>query len=66
VTFWKTITQSVSCEAKKYKTPFLPEHRVDVPYDADPIKVGEAYCRVWLVEMRLAQGVEWFKQRYPV
>ncbi|MBW4595514.1 MAG: hypothetical protein KME46_22065 [Brasilonema angustatum HA4187-MV1] len=63
---WQTIADNFSSEAKKYKTPFLPEYRVDVSYDANPIKAGEAYCRIWLVEMRLAQGVEWFKQRYPV
>jgi hypothetical protein len=63
---WQTIADNVNREAKKYKTPFLPEHRVDVTIDTTPIKTGEAYCRIWLVEMRLAQGVEWFKQRYPV
>ena len=63
---WQTVADNVSREAKKYKTPFLLEHRVDVSYDATPITAGEAYCRIWLVEMRLAQGVEWFKQRYPV
>ena len=63
---WQNLAESFRSQAKKYKTPFLPEHRVDVSYDATPIKVGEAYCRIWLVEMRLAQDVEWFKQRYPV
>jgi hypothetical protein len=30
------------------------------------IEEGTAYCRVWLVEMRLARGVDWFTNRYPV
>lgn len=49
-----------------YKTLFLPEYRVDVPYDSTPIEAGKAYCRLWLVESQLAKDVQWFKQRYPV
>jgi len=49
-----------------YKTLFLPEYRVDVPYDSTPIEAGTAYCRLWLVESQLAKDVQWFKQRYPV
>lgn len=66
MSLFQTITNQVSREARKYKTPFLPEQRVDVSIDTTPIKAGEAYCRIWLVEMRLAKGVEWLKQRYPV
>ncbi len=66
MSLWNFFTDKVSHEARKYKTPFLPEYRVDVSYDATPIKAGEAYCRIWLVEMRLAQDVEWIKERYPV
>jgi hypothetical protein len=63
---FRNISDNISREAKKYKTPFLEEHRVDVSIDTTPIKAGEAYCRIWLVEMRLAKDVEWMKQRYPV
>lgn len=50
----------------KYKTLFLPDYRVDSSYDPTPIKAGEAYCCLWLVESQLAKEQEWFKQRYPV
>lgn len=64
--FWQIFADTVSHEAKKYKTLFLPEYRVDVDFDATPIPSGAAYCRIWLVEMRLAKDVDWFKHRYPV
>lgn len=59
-------SENINREAPKYKNFFLPKHRVDVDYDDTPISAGEAYCRIWLVEMRLAKDVEWFKQRYPL
>jgi hypothetical protein len=63
---WQSVAESVNREAKKYKTLFLPEDRVDVGSSGTPIQAGEAYCRIWLVEMSLAKDVDWFKQRYPV
>jgi hypothetical protein len=60
------LSENIDREAPKYKNFFLPKHRVDVDYDDTPISTGEAYCRIWLVEMRLAKDVEWFKHRYPV
>lgn len=59
-------TDNFNREPKKYKTLFLEAHRIDVADDPTPIEAGKAYCRIWLVEMRLAQGVQWFKHRYPV
>ncbi len=64
--FWQNVAETVNREAKKYKTHSVPAHRVAEDYDATPISAGEAYCRLWLVEMRLAKDVDWFKQRYPV
>ena len=65
--YWQKLLEICSREAKRYQNLFLPEERVDVgDYDSTPIKAGEAYCRIWLVEMRLAKDVDWFKHRYPV
>lgn len=66
MSIFQSLSETFSREAPKYKTLFLPKHRVDVDYDDKPIPTGEVYCRIWLVEMRLAKDVEWFKQRYPV
>jgi hypothetical protein len=63
---FQSLSETFSREAPKYKTLFLAKHRVDVDYDEKPIPTGEAYCRIWLTEMRLAKDVEWFKHRYPV
>lgn len=63
---WQKIQDKVSHEAMKYKTVFLPDYRVDVSYDPNPIKAGEAYCRIWLADVNLEKDVEWFKTRYPV
>jgi hypothetical protein len=64
---WQRFLQMFSRSARPYQNFFLPEHRVDVPgYDPTPIRAGEAYCRIWLVEMRLAKDVDWVKHRYPV
>jgi hypothetical protein len=63
---WENLKGMFSAQASKYKTPFLEPHQVNVPYDAAPIAAGSAYCRLWLVEMRLAKGVAWFQHRYPV
>ncbi|MGH8002181.1 MAG: hypothetical protein ACREPR_22825 [Brasilonema sp.] len=61
-----SLSETFSREAKKYKTLFLPKHRVDIDYDDTPIRAGDAYCRIWLEDMNLAKDVDWFKQRYPV
>jgi len=50
----------------------MPENRVDLYYKSSseynfcPFDPGNSYCQIWLVEMRLSKGVEWFKRRYPV
>lgn len=64
--FWQNFSESFRRNAKRYQAIFLPDYRVDVDYDSTPIEAGKAYCRLWLVEMRLARDVEWFKGRYPV
>ncbi|MEP0872942.1 hypothetical protein NDA01_24300 [Trichocoleus desertorum AS-A10] len=63
---WQMISENFSREAMKYKTLFLPEYRVDRACDPTPIKVGETYCRIWLVEVQLAKDIQWFKHRYPI
>ena len=64
--FWEQFTQLLTQNAKRYKSLPIPAQQVDVEYDSAPFKEGEAYCRLWLVEMRLAKGVEWFTKRYPI
>ena len=64
---WQRFLEIFSRGAKRYQNLFLAEHQVDLEdYDPTPIKTGEAYCRIWLVEMQLAKNVDWFKHRYPV
>ncbi|MBW4683080.1 MAG: hypothetical protein KME19_23795 [Microcoleus vaginatus WJT46-NPBG5] len=63
---WQKLSERVRRDSPKYQALFLPEYRIDVDYDATPINAGEAYCRLWLVEMRLARDVDWFRERYPV
>jgi hypothetical protein len=69
MTFWDKFTNFVNqlsgSSSKKYLAYFLEPHRVDVNADTAPVEAGKTYCRVWLVEMRLAKGREWFSQRYP-
>jgi hypothetical protein len=62
---WDNFRTAFRDTEKRYKTPFLTRGQVDVDYDDRPVEAGEAYCRIWLVEMRLAQGVAWFRTRYP-
>ncbi len=64
--FWQNFSETFRRESPKYQALFLPEYRIDVDNDATPINAGEAYCRLWLVEMRLARDVDWFRERYPV
>ncbi|MEQ9624217.1 hypothetical protein [Coleofasciculus chthonoplastes] len=64
--FWQNFSETFRRDSPKYQALFLPEYRIDVDYDTTPINAGEAYCRLWLVEMRLARDVDWFRERYPV
>ncbi|NES22047.1 MAG: hypothetical protein F6K41_24770, partial [Symploca sp. SIO3E6] len=66
MSLWQNLSETFRRDSKKYQALFLPNYRIDLDYDATPIKAGEAYCRLWLVEMRLARDVDWFRQRYPV
>ena len=66
MSLWQDFAEMFRRDSKKYQALFLPDYRVDVAYDGTGIKAGKAYCRLWLVEMRLARDVDWFKQRYPV
>lgn len=63
---WQNFSEMFRRDSPKYQALFLPEYRIDVDYDPTPINAGEAYCRLWLVEMRLARDVDWFRERYPV
>ncbi|NJM72098.1 MAG: hypothetical protein HC862_18995 [Scytonema sp. RU_4_4] len=64
--YWQNFSEQFRRNSSKYQTIFLPEYRVDVDSEATPVGLGEAYCRLWLVEMRLARDVSWFRERYPV
>jgi hypothetical protein len=66
MSFWEKVWNKFRAAALKQKTPFLAPEQVDVKYDAEPIAQGAAYCRLWLSEMRLARGVDWFKSFYPM
>ena len=66
MSIFQSLSETFNREAKKYKTLFLPKHRVDIEYDDTPILAGEGYCRIWLEDMNIAKDVEWFKHRYPV
>lgn len=66
MSFWDSFWQMIESRPKVYTSFYLPKHRVDVDYDATPINTGEAYCRIWLPEMRLARGVRLTTTRYPV
>jgi hypothetical protein len=59
MSLWDSVAERFRAEAVKYKAPWLAPH-------APLIEEGAAYCRVWLVEMRLARGTDWFNTRYPV
>jgi hypothetical protein len=61
----KFLGKNFKQEARKYVMHFISADRVDKEYDSEPFKKGEEYCRIWLVEMGLAEKVKWFKERYP-
>jgi hypothetical protein len=65
MSFWASFVKTFRDVDRKYKTPFFSKSQVDEHYDDSPIAEGTAYCRIFLVEMRLAHGVDWFKTRYP-
>src|SRR5262245_15397981 len=56
---WDRVGKAFRDNAKKYKTPIFATSSAAVEKDT-------SYCRLWLVEMRLAKGVDWFQDRYPV
>lgn len=67
MSFWDQISVVFGENTKQHQAFFLEPHRVDkVEYDGSPIKEGEAYCRLWLVEMYLAKNYNIFSKRYPV
>jgi hypothetical protein len=66
MSFWNRVSEVFGGNVKEHLAFPLAPHRVDVEEKADPIAEGQAYCRLWLVEMRLAAGKEFFKTRYPV
>jgi hypothetical protein len=63
---WESLARLFRDNSKVYKRPILSPEQVDAPDEPNPIPEGKAYCRLWLAEMRLARGVDWFKDRYPV
>lgn len=67
MSFWDQISEVFSGNTKEHQSFFLEPNRVDKSeYGDSPISEGNAYCRLWLVEMRLAKNREFFKTRYPV
>lgn len=63
---WDAFVERFNRQSKKYTRYFLPQHRVDVGYDDQPLHPGEAYCQLLLVEMRLARDIRWGDTLYPV
>jgi hypothetical protein len=64
---WDRLANAFRAEDKKYKNIFFNKSQVvNVDYDDAPILDGTSYCRIWLEEMRLARGVDWFRTRYPM
>jgi len=66
MSFWDVFTGLFDQQSASFTRVFLPSTRVDKKYDGSPIGEGEAYCRLWLEEMRLAKGLGWFTTYYPV
>jgi hypothetical protein len=66
MSFFQSLSETFSREAPKYKILFLPKHRVDIDYDDKLIVAGEAYCRIWLVEMRLAKDADRTNMVYKI
>jgi hypothetical protein len=63
---WDQLVSYFRDEDKKYKKIFFNKNQTDEGYNDAPVTEGSAYCRIWLAEMRLARGVDWFKSRYPM
>jgi hypothetical protein len=66
MSFWDNGWKAFRNTAPRYKTPVLEAGQVDRGAEAKPIAEGTAYLRLWLVEMCLAHGTDWFQKRYPV
>jgi hypothetical protein len=64
--FWNIFKNMFKPKALTFKQVLLPANRVDEDYEETPIKEGEAYCRLWLVSMRLAKNIQWFTDFFPV
>jgi len=64
--FWTNLWNNFNKNSKQYIAHFLPDSRIDEEYDSSPITPGEAYCRLWLVEMRLSKSMVWLTSRHPV
>ena len=63
---WDKLVSLFREKDKKYKNIFFDKKQIDEDYDDRPVIEGSSYCRIWLAEMRLARGVDWFKTRYPM
>jgi len=63
---WDKLVTLFRAQDKKYKNIFFEKKQVDEDYNDTPVIEGSSYCRIWLAEMRLARGVDWFKTRYPM
>jgi hypothetical protein len=62
---WQTIADRFREDAKKLVYAPIPKARVDVPYDDQPLAAGQSYFRIWLTEMFLARGRDWFAAWFP-
>ncbi|MEL7376883.1 MAG: hypothetical protein AAFN65_07990 [Bacteroidota bacterium] len=63
---WNWFSHNFSTNSQKYQSVQIPDYRVDIPYDSEPIHAGQAYCRLVLVEMCLGKKIDWFKKKYPI
>lgn len=63
---WDQLVSLFRDKDKKYKNIFFDKNQIGDGYNDAPVTEGSSYCRIWLAEMRLARGVDWFKTRYPM
>lgn len=66
MSLWDKLVSLFRNKDRKYKNIFFDKKQIDEDYDDTPVTEGSSYCRIWLAEMRLARGVDWFKTRYPM
>src|SRR4051812_6091982 len=66
MSIWDTAVSLFRDNQAKYRNVFFDKEHAPGTYDDKPVEAGSAYCRIWLQEMRLARGVDWFKTRYPM